>query len=46
MDPIVLYLKTGEQPEDKSKACILRLKAACYVLYDDKLYSKDYLMSL
>ena len=34
MDPIVLYLKTGEQPEDKSKACILRLKAACYVLYD------------
>ena len=44
MDLIVGYLMTGEQPEEKTKARILRLKAACYVLYDDKLYRRGYSM--
>ena len=42
MDLIVEYLKTGEQPEDKTEARILRLKAARYVLYSDKLYRLGY----
>ena len=42
MDPIVAYLKTGEQLEDKTEARILRLKVARYILYDDKLYRKGY----
>ena len=46
MDPIVAYLKTGEQLEDKTEACILQLKVACYVLYDDKLYRRGYSMPL
>ena len=46
MDPIVTYLKTGEQPNDKTEAHILRLKAARYVLCDDKLYRKGYFMPL
>ena len=46
MDPIVMYLKTGEQPEDKTKAHILQLKVACYVLYEDKLYRRGYSMPL
>ena len=46
MDPIVMYLKIGEQPEDKTEACIIRLKVARYVLYDDKLYRRGYSMPL
>ena len=46
MDPIVQLLKIGEQLEDKTKARMLRLKAAHYVLYDDKLYRRDYSMPL
>ena len=46
MDPIVAYLKTSEQPKDKTEAQILRLKAARYVLYDDKLYRRGYSMPL
>ena len=46
MDPIVAYLKTGEQLEDKTEARILRLKVACYVLYDNKLYRRGYSMPL
>ena len=46
MDPIVAYLKTGEQPEYKTEARILRLKVARYVLYDDKLYRRGYSMPL
>ena len=42
MDPIVGYLKTGEQLEDKTEAHILQLKVAPYVLYDDYLYRKAY----
>ena len=46
MDPIVVYLKTGEQSEDKMEAQIFWLKAARYVLYDDKLYRRGYSMPL
>ena len=46
MDPVVAYLKTGEQPEDKTEAQILQLKAARCVLYDDKLYRRGYSMPL
>ena len=38
MTPIVQYLKDGVLLEDKRKARLLRLKAARYTLYDDKLY--------
>ena len=44
MDPIIAYLKNNELPEEKTEACVLRLKATRYVLYDDKLYRKGYLM--
>ena len=45
-NPIVVYLKIDEQPEDKMKARILWLKVARYVLYDDKLYRRGYSMPL
>ena len=44
MDLIVVYLKTSEQPEDKTEARILQLKVAHYMLYDDKLYRRGYSM--
>ena len=46
MDPIIAYLKNGELLEDKMKAHILQLKVCRYVLYDDKLYKRDYSMPL
>ena len=46
MDPIIAYLKNCELPQEKMEARILRLKAARYMLYDDKLYKKGYLMLL
>ena len=46
MDPIVVYLKTGDQPKDKTKDGIVRLKAARYVLYNEKLYRRGYSMPL
>ena len=46
MDPIIAYLKNDKLPEEKSEARILRLKAARYVLYDDKLYRRGYPMPL
>ena len=46
MDPIVAHLKTSKQPNDKTKAQILLLKAIRYVLYDDKLYRRGYSMPL
>ena len=46
MDPIITYLRNGELPEEKTEARILRLKAACYVLYDNKLYRRGYSMPL
>ena len=44
--PIVTYLKTGEQPEDKTEARIFQLKVAHYVLYNDKLYRRGSFMPL
>ena len=46
MDPIVAYLKNGELPGEKIEVHILQLKAARYVLYDDKLYIRGYSMPL
>ena len=46
MDPVVAYLKICEMPENKTEARILRLKAACYVIYDNKLYMRCYSMAL
>ena len=46
MDPIVAYVKTSEFPRNKMEARILRMKAMCYVIYDNKLYKKGYSMSL
>ena len=40
MDPIISYLKNNELPENKTEARILRLKVACYVIYDDKLFRR------
>ena len=40
MDPIVAYLKTYEFLENKTGARILRLKAARYVIYGNKLYRR------
>ena len=46
MDPIVAYLKTEKLLENKTEARILRLKAARYVIYDNKLYNRGYSMPL
>ena len=46
MDPIIIYLKNGELPKEKMEAHILPLKAARYLLYDDKLYKRGYSMPL
>ena len=46
MDPIIAYMKNEALPEEKTKVHILRLKAACYILYHDKLYIRGYLMPL
>ena len=46
MDPIITYLKNGELLEEKTNNRVLRLKAAHYVLYDDKLYRRGYSMPL
>ena len=41
MDPIITYLRSDKLCEGKMEAHILRLKATCYVVYDDKLYRRD-----
>ena len=46
MDPIMVYLKKNAFPEDKIDAKMLRLKLAHYVIYDNKLYRRSYLMPL
>ena len=46
LDPIIAYLKNDELPNEKMEARILLLKAAHYVLYDDKLYRRGYSMPL
>ena len=46
MDLIITYLRNDELPERKMEARIMRLKAACYVLNDDKLHRRGYSMPL
>ena len=46
MDLIFAYLKTGESPKNKTKARIMRMKAAHNVIYDYKLYKRGYSMPL
>ena len=46
MGLIVTYPKTGEQPKDQTEALILQLKAARYVVYDNKLYKRGYYIPL
>ena len=46
MDPIITYLRDGELSEGKTKDRILKLKAARFVLYNDKLYKRGYSMLL
>ena len=46
MDHIIAYLRNGKLPKGRTEARILRLKAARYVLCDDKLYRGGYLMPL
>ena len=46
MDHIVTYLKNRKLPENKTEARVLRLKAARYIIYDDKLYRIGYSMPL
>ena len=45
-DLIIAYLKNSELLENKMEARNLRLKAAHYVIYDDKLYRRRYSMPL
>ena len=42
MTPIIRYLKDGVLQKDKSKARLLRLKAARYILHDGKLYRRGF----
>ena len=42
MTPIVQYLKDGKLLKDKSKARLLRIKAAQYMLYDGQLYQRGF----
>ena len=42
MTPIIYYLRDSILPEDKSKARLLKLKAAQYILYDGKLYRRGF----
>ena len=42
MTSIIQYLKDSVLLKDKSKARLLRLKAAWYLLYDEKLYRRGF----
>ena len=42
MHLIIAYMKNGELPENKTKSKVLRLKAARYINYDDKIYMRGY----
>ena len=46
MDFIISYLRNDKLAEGKMEARILPLKAARYVLYDDKICRRGYLMPL
>ena len=42
MTPIFQHLKDGVLLEDKNKARLLKLKAAQYIIYDEKLYKRGF----
>lgn len=42
MDLIISHLKDGTTPTDKREMRLLRLKVARYIIYDDKLYHRDF----
>ena len=42
MDPIIKYLQNGKLSENKDDAKRLRMKAARYIIYDDKLYRRSF----
>ena len=42
MAPIIWYLKNGHLPKDKKQAWLLWLKAARYILYDERLYKRGF----
>ena len=42
MTSIIQYLKDSVLPEDKRKARLLRLKAARYTIYDDRLCKRGF----
>ena len=42
MTLIIQYLKDDIHPEDKNKARLLKLKAARYIIYDEKLYKRGF----
>ena len=42
MTLVIQYFKGGVLPEDKQKVRLLRLKAARYTLYDNKLYKRGF----
>ena len=46
MTPIIQYLRDDKLSEDKSKARLLRLKVARYILYDRRLYRRGFLTPL
>ena len=42
MTPVIQYLRDGVLPEDKNKAKLVELKAAWYIIYDEKLYKRGF----
>lgn len=42
MDPIILYLESGEIPEDKVKARRLKYQAAQFTIIDKVLYKRGF----
>ena len=44
MDSMVVYLKNGELPENKTEVRVLRLKVTHYIIYNEKIYRKGYSM--
>ncbi|KAL8500660.1 hypothetical protein ACS0TY_020294 [Phlomoides rotata] len=46
MQPIYTYLKTDEQPSDKTEASRLQRRAARYVILNDHLYKRGFSMPL
>jgi len=46
MNPIIDYLRNSKEPEDKSQARKLRIKAARYTLLDEVFYKKSFFRPL